>query len=512
MTKDYEMNKKLLFRRQFLLTRDLISALDSFNFLKIYNYYLYAHPDLNITRVEDPQRTLVLIGNIYDSEEPEKGNEDILEETLPSADSLESLILRIKRYAGRYVLLYLNAKDAFIFHDALGLREIYYCIKNNRIVCGSQPNVVAKFANPEIKRTIDPELLDFYRIYSRESKWNPNCKWIGDETYYESIKHLLPNHYLNINRREAQRYWPNKHIRKLGIEEAVSKICAFLQGVLKAMAFRHQLMMAVTSGIDSRTLLAASRDIHHKIYYFINDQGLGANHPDISVPTRMFERLGMPFHIHDVPEYVDDEFRQIFLSNTFFATERILSTIYNVYFKNHSTKVNILGIGEIGRSRYGKEPFNLNSYRIAYKLGYKGDRYAIKQSERILTELVPEARAYGLNVLTLLYWEHTVGNWGATGNSESDIAIEELDPYGSHLLYEFFLGVDDRYTKYSNPVIFLELIRNMWPELLEWPISPAYKMRDKAVGILKKIGIGEVLKELKYKINYLKYFCNTRLP
>ncbi|MGB8953599.1 MAG: hypothetical protein WCC06_13155 [Candidatus Aminicenantales bacterium] len=453
----------------------------------------------------------MLIGSIFSPAEPEKGNTDILKDIFVSTCNMEGLFSWIKRYAGSYALLYKDDKKTVILHDALALREIYYCSKENQIICGSQPNLLIKFAKPKILPRSDPDFLEYYTTHSKNSKWNPYCKWIGDETYYEGIKHLLPNHYLDINRCEARRYWPNEPIKQLDLEEAVSKSCSFLQGSIRAVANRHSVMMAVTAGTDSRTLLAATRDIQDKIYYFINSQGLGPSHPDISVPKKIFESIRVPFHIHDVPNDVDDEFRQIFLSNTFFASERILPTIYNIYFKDHSEKVNILGIGEIGRIRFGKEPKNLNSYRIAYKMGYKEGRYAITQGESIVAELLPVGREYGLNVLTLLYWEHWLGNWGATGNSESDIAIEEIDPYDSHKLYEIFLGVDDRYTNYYKPVIFREMIRKMWPELTRWPINPPYKLQDKVAKCLKEIGIYSLLKEMKYRVNYVRHRTEARL-
>ena len=86
-----------------------------------------------------------------------------------------------------------------------------------------------------------------------------DSRWIGDETYFDGIKHLLPNHYLDINKREAFRYWPNGAINRLDLDEAVSRSCLFLQGIMKAIVHRHPAMMAVTGGTDSRTLLAASQ-------------------------------------------------------------------------------------------------------------------------------------------------------------------------------------------------------------------------------------------------------------
>ena len=135
-----------------------------------------------------------------------------------------------------------------------------------------------------MKTSNDPMLIDFYMNHLQDSRW------IGDETYFDGIKHLLPNHYLDINKRKAFRYWPNEAIRRLDLDEAVPMSCLFLQGIMKAIAHRHPAMMAVTGGTDSRTLLAASRGIQDKIYFFINNVGLGYKHPDISLPKQDLQK------------------------------------------------------------------------------------------------------------------------------------------------------------------------------------------------------------------------------
>ena len=505
------MYQELKFRRQFLLGKTPINQLEHWNCVKIDRYYLYTHPDLEVTRVDDSVKSIVLIGSMFDPAQPEKNNTDIVKDVQGDIGNLEDLFSRVKPYAGSYVLLYKDDKNTIIVQDALSLREVYYCTEENLIVCGSQPNLIAECSEPAIEARSEPEFLEFYAKHSTNSRWNHTCEWIGDETYYEGVKHLLPNHFLDIGKREVHRYWPNAPIKRLDLEEAVERSCSFLQGSIRAIAHRHPVMMAVTSGVDSRTLLAASREIKDKIYYFVNNQNLGYSHPDISVPRKIFEGIGVPFHVHDVPEDVDAEFRQIFLGNTFFASERILPTIYNVYFKGHSEKINALGIGEIGRTRYGKEPRNLNSYRMIYQLGYRREgRYAIREAEKSLAELLPVGRAYGLNVLTLFYWEQALGNWGPVGNSESDIAIEELNPFDSHLLYELFLGVDDKYTKVKNNILFNEMIRNMWPELLEWPFNPPYMMRNTVRHFLDRVAVLGLLKELKYRVKYFRHLKESR--
>ena len=80
----------------------------------------------------------------------------------------------------------------------------------------------------------------------------------------------------------------------------MSNISNFLQGVEKAITYRHPTNMAVTAGIDSRTTLTASIEIKDKIYYFINDEGMGSKYPDIAVSEKIFKSIEHPFHLHKV--------------------------------------------------------------------------------------------------------------------------------------------------------------------------------------------------------------------
>ena len=485
-----------------------MADLADWKLLEVDEYYLYVHPDLAAHRLADSKKRLVLIGNLYDSAAPEKTNREIVEDIGGRVESLEECIATLKQYAGSYVLVYKGGKDAAIVTDPLAWREVYYCTQNNQVVCGSQPNMLAAFADPKLVLTSDPDLVEFHK---NQFKGPWESKWIGDETCYRDIRHVLPNHYFDIKAGKAIRYWPNEAVKKLTLDEAVSQSCTFLQGIMKSLAHRHSVMMAVTAGTDSRTLLAASREVKHKVYYFINNEGLGYDHPDISVPVKIFEHIGVPFHVHEVPKDVDDEFRKTFLSNTFFATERLLPTTYNVYFKNHGERINVKGVGEIGRTRFGKEPRKLNNYRMAYKLGYKEGRYVLRQCDKLLEGMLPVAKKTGINVLTLLYWEQMLGNWGTVATSECAIAIEEVNPYNSHFLFEIFLGVDAQYTNYKHNVLFREMIRRMWPELLNWPINPPHTIWNRVAWFFKKVGMFEQLKELQYQLSYLRYRCKGRI-
>jgi hypothetical protein len=402
------------------------------------------------------------------------------------------------------VLIYRDQAEFKLLQDALALREVYYTDEPNLVICGSQPNLLAKFSNPIIGETANHEIHKFYNNEYRDRKW------IGSATYFANIWHLLPNHLLNLKTFRVSRYWPNDRIIPIALDEAAHRSGTYLEGMLKAATQRFSVMMAVTAGTDSRTLLAASRSASDKIHYFINDHALGDSHPDIRIPRQIFKNINLTFHVQPVPTEIDPAFKEIFQNNVFQATDKLLPTIYNVYFKHHTEKLNILGVGEIGRTRYGNEPRNPTAYQMAYALGYKDSQYVINLCEKLRPDLLHTARKFGINMMTLLYWEQMLGNWGTVGNSESDIAIEEFDPYDSHYLYEIFLGVESKYTKYTDNRLFQEIIRTMWPKLLEFPINPPASFAGRISHVLQCLGIYPVLKQLRYQLNYFRYRCISR--
>lgn len=381
---------------------------------------------------------------------------------------------------------------------------MYYCTEDNCVVCASQPGLLLEWSEPRLGTTQDPEVRDFYANHMKSVR--NGCLWVGDGTYFGGIKHLLPNHCLDVTGLSVERYWPNRAWKTLDLEETVSRACGLLQGMLKGAAHRHPIMMAVTAGTDSRTLLAASRSLKDQVYYFINkERDLTRRSRDIRIPASIFDRIGVPFHIHDVGNDVDPEFRRVFSGNTFFASDRILPTIYNVYYKTHQQKLNVVGVGEIGRGYYGPEPKDVTAYYLAYSLRYKRSKYATRECERWLNEVSQVAQMHGINVMTLFLWEQLLGNWGAVGNSESDIAIEEFDPYDSHSMYETLLAIDEQSIRGDRHLVFQEMIRKMWPELLDYSFNPPDSCPDAMRHLLKAIRIYPVLRRLRFRWNRLRY-------
>lgn len=493
------MQDILYFRRQFLLAHAILPELHDWQHRQVGDAQLYSHQDLEITAKERPSALVLLLGYIFDPAHPAKTNDDIISDVLARVGRFEDLIAAVKPYAGRYALIYMDETSFVILHDPLGLREIYYCTQPNKVICGSQPNLIDAFSEPKLGVTQDQGILHFYEHDMKRVRHGR--LWVGDETYYHSVKHLMPNHYLDIGSLTAKRYWPNRRLEKMDLDTVVKQSCEYLKGVLKAVTSRYDVMMAVTSGTDSRSLLAASREVRDRIYYFINKEPpLNEKSPDIRIPRDIFKKLNISFHVHDVDGPVDEEFRKVFLNNVFMSTDLILPTIYNVYYKNHQDKINLLGVGEIGREYYGEPPRDLDGYYLARSLKYRHSRYATAQCEKWLREVRGIAEAYNVDIMRLLLWEGLLGNWGAVGNSESDIAIEEFDPYDSHYIYEIMLSVD--------PVqgdLFEAMFKEMWPELIDFPFNPPETMSDWIKHWLNLMGLFQHLKRQRYRFDRWRF-------
>lgn len=496
------MSDWLHFRKQFVLANQLRDRPKSWQHRKLDEIHLFTHPDLEVTEKKGLSVLVLLLGYIFDPRHPTKTNDEIVSDIVSRVSSFEDLIAVLKPYAGRYALIYQDTSSFVILHDPLGLREIYYCTQPNKVICASQPNLVDAFSDPKLGITQDQGILDFYK---NDLKLVRNGRlWVGDETYYNCVKHLMPNHYLDIRSLTAKRYWPNTRLEKMDLDTAVKQASEYLKGVTKAVTARYKVMMAVTSGVDSRSLLAASREVKDKIYYFVNKEPpLNEKSPDIRIPRDMFDKLNIPFHVHELTGPVDEEFRKIYLNNVFMATELLLPTVY-MYFMNHEKNMSLVGVGELGRDYYGKAPYELDGYYLAHCLKYRNSKYATAQCEKWLREAKDVTEAYGVDVMRLFLWEGLLGTWGAVGSSERDIAIEEFDIYNSHYIYEIILSAEQDGTD-----LFKGMYREMWPDLLHFPLNPAETKMDWIKHSLKRMGLFQHLKRQRYRYDRWRFCRQT---
>src|SRR5258708_2619610 len=82
-------------------------------------------------------------------------------------------------------------------------------------------------------------------------------------------------------------------------------------------------------------------------------------------------------------------------------------------------------------------------------------------------------RSGNLDMFDLLFWEQRMGSWQAMAQLEWDIVQDVFTPFNCRNLLTHFLSVDRKYRIPQNPILYTELMRLLWPEVLSEPINPA---------------------------------------
>jgi len=225
------MGNKLVYRRQFIMAREVIEELDNWSHMRINDVHLYAHPDLEITMKEQSSIKVILLGYIFDAACPEKSNNEIISDLIEKISGFDEFVAGLKPLAGRYALIYKDNNDFLIMHDTRAMREIYYCTEINKIMCASQPNFISRFSSPHLGVTQNEKILNFYE-YDMPEVRNQRL-WVGEDTYFQKVKHLMPNHHLDLKTLTSKRYWPTRKLEEIKIDPAVEQTCKYLQGILK---------------------------------------------------------------------------------------------------------------------------------------------------------------------------------------------------------------------------------------------------------------------------------------
>ncbi|MBN1187083.1 MAG: hypothetical protein JXB49_32695 [Bacteroidales bacterium] len=493
-----ELNK-LTFRRQYLIAPKEITPPFISNLAKIHeHFYLYTHTDLLVTQHIKLNNRLILLGDLFDYKSDHKSNSDILKELIDL--SFDDLLKKLSIYTGRYVLIASLSGRIRLVHDCIASRKIYYGNIDNCLWIASQPYVIGKVLH--LKETTNTSRKSYYESATFSKLNNSN---IGDTTIYDEVFQVLPNHYFDVDLTKSVRYYPNRRIETTDFQIAAKEVAKIVQGYMENIVARYNVMLPVTAGKDSRLLLAATKNINNKLFYYINKgSNLSLKSDDIRIPNKLFIKLGLAYNIIDIIQTADPAFISILNENNPFCQNKYYSIFYN-YYKNFEDKVNLPGniaFESFYRALY--PGLLINSSSIAEIIGVKEFKFAIEYFDQWLKETEDISAENNIHVLNLLYWEERMGNWGTQTQVDKDIAQEEVNPFNSRLLTELFLSIDYQYLSPPSYKFHKEVINVLWPEVLLMPINPSFRNYIKRIletsGILILLfNIKNYLKSLKYK-------------
>lgn len=466
-------NADLVSRRQFAITDRPLEDLAAWNRTALRcGMSVQAHPELEVTQLSTATRTVTMIGYAVDPSRPSATNEDIVAALLSEIDSLDRSFYPTARLVGRWVVVVEDDDGGVLFHDPCGLRQVHHSIASARTprFCTSQPGLVKRELG---LRRDERAMEEFARSdYARldEEYW-----WPYDSTPFRDVRCLIPNHYLDLTDWSVHRFWPTAPPAPIALDEAVEFGSSLLTSALQALGERFPLSLPLTAGRDSRTLLAASRDLAPTIHFFtLSIPNASDNRTDIRVAASLLARLGLVHHVVPVMRRVHKDFLDAYrqsvepahLSAALLA-ESMAGTCPpdRVALMGHASEI----VRNFYRFRVGADQEDLA--HLLEKVHMTGNGFAEEHFRAWMADVAP-AIDLGYDLWDLLYWEQRDGRWAANGQAQWDVVFESATPFNCRLLLETLLGVASEQRGHPAFDLHQQMMQAMWPEVLNEPLNP----------------------------------------
>lgn len=462
-----------LFANQFLIAPSIVDGLAGWKRLSIRtDIVVNHHPDLNAVQVRGGKATLTLLGYILDPENPWADDETILRSLLERFASIDALTGATSGYGGRWLIIACLGQHAWIFNDALGLRQAFFTPQPHRggVWVGSQPGLVA-------------ECLDFGTdaagrafVDSHSFRTHTEYRWPAVRTPYPEIRHLLPNHYLDLANGQFCRYWPHAPLEPLALNDALDKLTQVLPQLIRAAAVRFDLALGMSAGLDSRLALAASRSIRDELECMTVRQGRMADTADdLVISQRLCQRLDVPHTVVRALPSMSADFSYRFKRSVYMAHDHYGADAEAILAWSQRRKVAMTGSGaEIGRCSFRSQlpdpdRRTITARDLAHLQRMDALEFAIEAFQEWLDGL---GESHKINVLDLFEWEQGHGNWLAMTQLEFDSAWKDIfTPYNCRDVLVTLLSVDERYRKKPDYRLYTLAIERLWSEVLTEPLS-----------------------------------------
>lgn len=197
-------------------------------------------------------------------------------------ESIVSLFNTCNRFAGKYIITYRYRDKLFVWGDATCSIQINYSFYQEDLCISSVDNLVALYFGFEVSD------------YSKKIREGSNLAQAlpNDLTMFDEVKALLPNHYLDISNKRAERIQLNVCQVSSGekIDLILNNTIDLVSNIVNAYHREYLLVCPLTSGYDSRVVFSFLRSVVTDLQcYTFKHPGFTKNTGDIWVPEKICE-------------------------------------------------------------------------------------------------------------------------------------------------------------------------------------------------------------------------------
>ncbi|WP_340676896.1 hypothetical protein [Paraglaciecola sp.] len=403
---------------------------------------LHTHPTLNIEKINRGTSQYILLGHIIDPFNPAYSNQDVLNNIFTKDCNFSDIEKSIFSLGGRWILLLDIPKDTRIYHDAAGLKPVFYCTNNGSKFVASQPSLLSVLG----ATNEDPNKLELFSQHNNAQSWPINA------SPYHDVAQLIPNHYLDVIAMRSTRYWPHSKLEQQDTNTVATKMNQILKGTLQALILRGNCTMSLTGGYDSRLLLSCALEYKDKLSFFTVLSDFTPQY-DIDIPKKLAKLYDLKhkFVLKNNNAQENDSIISVLLANVgnmFYDRSKENITAFAEATNNNTHLPG--SVSEISRCYYypyGIRHRKMNGKSLARIAGFKANPIAESAFEQWCST-VPKDMCY--YILDLLYWEHRLGTWGACGLTFKEGLMDQTPPMNNRLFMSLGLStpVKDRLAPY----------------------------------------------------------------
>lgn len=468
--------------RQYIFCRQALPIESGTRHIRFLDYNLYYGADLDVTCVQKDGMGLLLIGYILDPYNPKDSDTDILERIADKLQKGWDITQASNEFGGRWALVVWQSGQISVFHDACGLRQVFYYADSEALAFASQARLLAQVFSLKT----EDSATDYI---NQAQKLDKEYSWPVSASTYKDVKRLLPNHYIKNNR--SVRFWPERKKTAISAEEASKKCATIIKGLLNAANERFTLAVTLTAGLDTRLVLAGCADILYDVsvvtLFNENDREFS---DDIAIPRQICKALGIKHHAIKCRSQMSEDFECLFRQHSE-EGHPYWGTLYEaVGSSDYADHLWVKG----SCCEAARNPFGLiENRRVTAKLlcelfDIPATAFALGSVDQWLNDARRLCDELCYNLMDLFYWEHRMGSWQGMCQNEADIIQETFTPFNIRELLELLLMTDEAYRVAPEYRLFRMIIKRLLPTLLDYPINPKRNtgLKRKALTYIKK--------------------------
>ena len=491
----------------FLISKDILSLRDFNNYKLTDEYHLLVSKDYQLTKIQNENKSIYLIGYGFDIRNSSNSIEAILYNLIETSNFHEEL----EYLNGRFVLIVVKDNRVIVSTDAGGLKPVFYSKQTELL--SSHEFIIKTINQKHFKLSI--EINEEYR------------RGFLDQTSCKNIYKLSPNNEIELNGFKTKRIFPLSNKGEAKTEDIISEMSPYIDEINNWLRHQDNKRFSLTGGIDSRISLALAKPILEELKFFTylkplnhiqNKKRVNIYSKDEKIVQNLVDNLRIEHEFFTINKDIKDKnyykkLKKVVSSNHSYALSK--------YFQDHMQYKNALHIKStiqsIAKTSFKKELYENNDFNTLVN-GSK--RWAKKELIRgedglSITDSVNEFmkrtdltlnNIYDYHILDILFLESRLGNFQSIITQETDNTLEVFNYFNSRKLISFLLqpNLEER----QSNQLFSLVINHFWPMLNFFGVNEETNLYIKHKKLKEKIVKD---KEKRLKIFQVDTTSNLRI-